>query len=175
MQESFALIRVPGVPNVRVYLSNQLVGRTDSNGDLLVPNLLSYYGNSIRIDDRDIPLDYDVREVEETIAPPYRGGAFVEFPVQRVRTIVGSVVMKTPEGEVIPAFGELNVTDRLKTYTSPLGRHGELYLENVPPGTFNGTVEFSGGACSVAIVVPPTSGNVVKLGRLLCRHEAPRP
>src|SRR5438445_5743138 len=110
VQESFALVRVPGVPNVRVYLSNQLVGRTDSNGDLLVPNLLSYYGNSIRIDDRDIPLDYDVREVEETIAPPYRGGAFVEFPVQRVRTIVGSVVMKTPEGEVSPAFGEFKIT-----------------------------------------------------------------
>lgn len=168
VQESFALVRVPGVPNVRVYLSNQLVGRTDSDGDLLVPNLLSYYGNSIRIDDRDIPLDYDVREIEETIAPPYRGGAFVEFPVQRVRTIVGSVVMKAPEGEVVPAFGELNVTDRLKTYTSPLGRQGELYLENVPPGTFNGTVEFSGGSCSVTIVVPPTSGNVVKLGRLPC-------
>ncbi|HYS56489.1 MAG TPA: fimbria/pilus outer membrane usher protein [Thermoanaerobaculia bacterium] len=168
VQQSFALVRVPGVPNVRVYLSNQLIGRTDADGDLLVPNLLSYYGNNIRIDDRDIPLDYDVREIEETIAPPYRGGAFVEFPVQRVRTIVGSIVMRAPEGEVVPAFGELNITDRLKTYTSPLGRQGELYLENVPPGTFNGMVEFSGGACNVTIVVPPTSGNIVKLGRLPC-------
>ena len=168
IQDSFALVRVPAVPNVRVYLSNQLVGRTDSQGDLLIPNLLSYYGNTVRIDDRDIPLDYDVQRIQETTAPTYRGGAYVEFPVLQVRTIVGTIVVKTAEGEVAPAFGELTLTDRLKTYTSPLGRQGELYLENVPPGTFTGAVEFSGGQCSVTIVVPPASVNIVKLGRLPC-------
>ncbi|MDQ6799484.1 MAG: fimbria/pilus outer membrane usher protein [Acidobacteriota bacterium] len=169
IQDSFALVRVPGVPNVRVYLSNQLVGRTDANGDLLVPNMLSYYGNTVRIDDRDIPLDYDVRQIQETIAPTFRGGAFVEFPIQRVRTIAGSVVVKTSAGDVVPAFGELTVNDdRLRSYTSPLGRQGELYLENIPPGTFTATVEFSGGECAVTIVIPPTSGNIVKLGILPC-------
>jgi outer membrane usher protein len=168
VQDSFALVRVPGVPNVRVYLSNQLVGRTDGNGDLLVPNMLSYYGNTVRIDDRDIPLDYDVRQIQETIAPTFRGGAYVEFPIQRVKTIAGSVVVKTSAGDVVPAFGELTVSDSLKTYTSPLGRQGELYLENIPPGTFTGTVEFSAGECSVTIVIPPGSGNFVKLGMLPC-------
>jgi outer membrane usher protein len=168
VQDSFALVRVPGVPNVRVYLSNQLVGRTDGDGNLLVPNLLSYYGNTVRIDDRDIPLDYDVRQVQETIAPSYRGGAYVEFPVAKVRTIVGTIAMKTPEGEVVPAFGELTVTDNLKTYVSPLGRQGEFYLENIPTGTFTATVDFSGGQCNVTIVVPPSSDNFVKLGRLPC-------
>jgi outer membrane usher protein len=168
VQDSFALVRVAGVPNVRIYLSNQLVGRTDSNGNLLVPNLLSYYGNTVRIDDRDIPLDYDVRQIQETIAPSYRGGAFIEFPVQKVRTVVGSIVLHTKEGDVPPSFGELTLTDRLKTYTSPLGRQGELYLENVPTGTFTGTVEFSGGQCTVTITVPATATNVVKLGILPC-------
>ena len=168
VQDSYALVRVPGVPNVRVYLSNQLVGRTDAKGNLLIPNLLSYYGNTVRIDDRDIPLDYDVRQIQQTIAPPYRAGAYFEFPVQRVRTIVGSIVVHTAEGDIPPAFGELTLTDRLRTYTSPLGRQGELYLENVPPGTFSGAVEYSGGQCSVTIVVPPTGENFVKLGRLPC-------
>src|SRR5438105_3629784 len=72
VQDSFALVRVPGVENVRVYSSNIVVGRTDSNGDLLVPNLLSYYGNRLSIEDRDIPLNYEVAAVEKTIAPPYR-------------------------------------------------------------------------------------------------------
>jgi len=168
VQDSFALVRVPGVPNVRVYLSNQLIGRTDANGNLLVPNLLSYYGNTVRIDDRDVPLDYDIRQVQKTIAPSYRGGAFVEFPVVQVRTIVGSIVVHRAEGDVVPAFGELTLTDRLRTYTSPLGRQGELYLENVPPGTFSGTVEFSGGDCTVTITVPAGATSFVKLGTVPC-------
>ena len=168
VQDSFALVRVPGVPNVRVYLSNQLIGRTDPNGNLLVPNLLSYYGNTVRIDDRDVPLDYDIRQVQKTIAPSYRGGAFVEFPVQQVRTIVGSIVVRGADGDVIPAFGELTIADALKTYVSPLGRQGELYLENVPPGTFSGTVEFSGGTCSVTMTVPSGVTSFVKLGAVPC-------
>ena len=168
VQDSFALVRVPGVPNVRVYLSNQLIGRTDANGNLLVPNLLSYYGNTVRIDDRDVPLDYDIQQVQKTIAPSYRGGAFVEFPVLQVRTIVGTIVERSAEGNVVPAFGELTLTDRLRTYTSPLGRQGELYLENVPPGTYTGAVEFSGGDCAVTITVPPGATSYVKLGAVPC-------
>ena len=111
LRSATRLVRVAGVPNVRVYLSNQLVGRTDANGNLLVPNLLSYYGNTVRIDDRDVPLDYAISQTQKTIAPSYRGGAFVEFPVVQVRTIVGSIVQRGAEGDVVPAFGELTLTD----------------------------------------------------------------
>ena len=72
------------------------------------------------------------------------------------------------EGDVVPAFGELTLTDRLRTYTSPLGRQGELYLENVPPGTLSGNVEFSGGECTVTITVPPGATSFVKLGAVPC-------
>src|SRR5207247_1312297 len=68
VQDSFALVRVPGVRDVRVYSSNNLVGRTDSSGDVLVPNLLPYYGNRLSIDDRDVPLNYEVQGIEKTIA-----------------------------------------------------------------------------------------------------------
>ena len=56
VQESFALVRVPGMKGVRAYLSHQEVGRTNRNGDVLVPNLLPYYGNRLDIADEDVPL-----------------------------------------------------------------------------------------------------------------------
>ena len=34
VDQSFALVRVPGVPDVRAYLSNQEIGRTNGHGDL---------------------------------------------------------------------------------------------------------------------------------------------
>ena len=42
MEQSFALVRVPGVSHVRAFMSNQEVGQTDGHGNLLVPNLLPY-------------------------------------------------------------------------------------------------------------------------------------
>jgi outer membrane usher protein len=54
VQESFAVIRVPGVADVRGYASNQEIGSTSSNGNLFVPSLLPYYGNKLSISDKDI-------------------------------------------------------------------------------------------------------------------------
>jgi outer membrane usher protein len=175
IEQSFALVRVPEVKDVRVYASNVLVGRTNEHGDLLVPNLLSYYGNRLSIDDRDIPLNYDIRAVERTIAPPYRGGAFVEFPVRQIRTISGSVVVRDAQHEVIPAFGQLTLTAANgEAYVSPLGRNGEFYFENIAAESYDTTVEYADGTCRFRLNVPKEGGSAVKLGRLLC-NEAGHP
>ena len=168
VQDSFALVRVPGVENVRVYSSNIVVGRTDSNGDLLVPNLLSYYGNRLSIEDRDIPLSYEVAAVEKTIAPPYRGGAFVEFPVRQIRSVTGSVTI----GNAVPAFGQLTLTGEGKTYDSPLGRGAEFYFENIGAGAYDAVVESAEGTCRFRLAIPAGSEPVVKLGRHSCTREA---
>jgi outer membrane usher protein len=168
VEESFALVRVPDVKNVRVYASNMLIGRTNERGDVLVPNLLSYYGNRLSIDDRDIPLNYDVRAVERTIAPPYRGGAFVEFPVRQIRTITGSVVVRKGQSETIPAFGQLTLTGNGEAYVSPVGRNGEFYFENLAVGSYEAAVEYHDGVCRFQLNVPRTSDSAVNLRRLVC-------
>src|SRR5439155_2932993 len=109
VDESYGLIRVPGVSGVRGYLSNQEVGRTDRRGDLLVPNLLPYYGNRLAIADGDVPFDYTVGATERVIAPPHRGGAVVAFPVARTRRLTGRVVLEVAGTDVAPAYGRLTV------------------------------------------------------------------
>ena len=64
---------VPGVGGVHGTLSNQVVGTTNKNGNLLIPNMLPYYGNRVGIEDKDIPFEYNINATEMTIAPPYRG------------------------------------------------------------------------------------------------------
>ena len=172
VEESYALVRVPDVANVRVYASNVLVGRTNERGDLLVPNLLSYYGNRLSIDDRDVPLNYDVRSVERTIAPPFRGGAFVEFPVRQIRTITGVVVVRSGQSETVPAFGQLTLTGNAEAYVSPIGRNGEFYFENIPAGTYGALVEYHDGTCQFHLQIPGGGDSVVKLGRSVCSREA---
>ena len=176
IDSSYALVRVPEVKDVRVYASNVLVGRTNERGDLLVPNLLPYYGNRLSIDDRDVPLNYEVRAVEQTIAPPYRGGAFVEFPVRQIRTVTGSLVVRDKKKiEAVPAFGQLTLTGNGEAYVSPIGRGGEFYFENIPAGTYNANIEYRDGTCEFRLPVPPGGDAVVKLGRSVCTTEATKP
>jgi outer membrane usher protein len=172
VQDSYAIVRVPGVEGVRVYSSNQLIGRTNGRGVLLVPNLLAYYGNQLRIEDEDVPLDYEVRAVEKIIAPSYRGGAVVDFPVQQVRTIFGTLRVRTASGqEIVPAYGELVLSRGDERVTSPVGTAGEFYLENLESGQWPAAMEWEDGRCRFELTVPAGSEPVIRLGTIVCDAE----
>ena len=161
--------------DVRVYSSNNLVGRTDSDGDLLVPNLLPYYGNRLSIEDRDVPLTYEVQGTEKIIAPPYRGGAFVSFPVKQIRTITGSVTIHSAARDIVPAFGQLTLSANGTSYESPLGRNGEFYFENIAAGTYAAAIEHRDGSCRFRLDIPSGTDPVIKLGQRTCTNEATKP
>ena len=77
--DAFALVRVARARGVRTYLSNQYVGRTGRAGDLIVPSLSSYNANRIDIDDRDLPVTMDLRNISALVSPALRGGVIVRF------------------------------------------------------------------------------------------------
>lgn len=166
VQEGFAVVEVPGVSGVRVYASNQLIGRTDDEGRLLIPNLLAYYGNAIRIEDEDIPMSYSVDQVEKTIAPPYRGGAIVVFPVAQHRSITGTVAVVSRGEEAVPALGTLTIQRDGRSWESPLGRGAEFYFENVPPGKYPAAIDYGGGTCGFELTIP--EGGTVDVGKVRC-------
>jgi outer membrane usher protein len=167
VEESFALVRVPGVEGVRAFASHQEIGKTGRRGDLLVPDLQAYYGNILDIADGDIPLQYAVSNVGMTLAPPYRGGAVAVFDVQRVQRAVGKIVIA---GEEKPhAYGELTLTSADgRSYGSPVGGDGAFYFENLPGGRYSAVVERRGSLCTFELEVPPSDDLVIKLGTARC-------
>jgi len=167
IQDAYALIRT-GVPNVTGFLSNQEVGKTDTQGDLLVPNLLSYYGNQLDIADKDIPMEYQVEATRKVVGPPYRGGAVVNFPVHRVQAFTGTLVIESDGAVLVPALGHMTVTANGRPYDSPLGRNGEFYVENVPGGHHPALAEFKQGQCRFTLEVPETKDAYVRLGTVRC-------
>lgn len=166
--DSFALIQVPGVAGVPGYFSNQEVGRTNAWGDLVVPNLLSYYGNRIGIGAADVPLDYSIDTTEKIIAPPFRGGALVTFPVQQTQSFTGTLVIEVGGKSVIPSYGQFTVTTESKLVVSPLGKNGEFYLENLAAGTFQAKTEYKQGVCQFVLHIPVADAPFVNLGTLHC-------
>ncbi len=168
VQDAFALIRVPNVGGVRGLVSNQVVGTTDRKGDLLIPSLLSYYGNRIGIDDKDIPLDHDIATTELTIAPPYRGGAIVTFPVRQVFSVAGTVIVEKNGRDIVPAYGQLVVTVAGLPIVSPFDEAGNFYLENVPPGTYLAEAQFATGTCAFHLAVQTGGMALVNAGTVRC-------
>jgi outer membrane usher protein len=171
VEESFALVRVPGVEGVRAFASHQEIGKTGRRGDLLIPDLQAYYGNILNIADGDIPLQYAVPDVGVTLAPPYRGGAVALFDVQRVQRVLGKIVIA---GQEKPhAYGELTVTAADgRTYGSPVGSDGAFYFENVPTGTYSAVVSHRGSQCTFTLDIPASDEVVLKLGTVRCTMSA---
>jgi outer membrane usher protein len=166
--DSFALIRVPGVPDVPGYVSNQEVGRTDAHGDLVVPNLLSYYGNRIGIGVTDVPMEYSIDTSEHIVAPPFRGGALVTFAALRGQHVTGALLVDVAGQSVIPAYGQLTVLVESTPVSSPLGKGGEFYFEHLAGGQYPATVEYAGGRCQFTLAVPVADTPFVQLGTLHC-------
>ncbi len=168
VRDGFALVQVGGVPGVQGFLSNRAVGRTGSSGDLLVPGLISYYGNRLSISDQDVPPDYAIEATQKLVAPPYRGGAVVKFPVRRIRSLTGSLEIEAPGGMEIPSFGQLVIDRKGGLTMSPLGKNGEFYLDELAPGSYPATIQYRGGSCRFTLVVPSVAETFFNLGRIVC-------
>lgn len=168
VQDGFALISVPGVAGVRGSLNNQEIGRTDSRGKLLVPNLLPYYGNRLGIADQDIPIDYSIGVTERTVGPPVKGGSVVTFPARRVQALIGTLVVEIAGRTVTPAYGQLVVTADGQTFESPIGRDGEFYLENLPRGSHPAVIDHKDAACRFTLDAPVSPASLVDVGTVRC-------
>jgi outer membrane usher protein len=175
VQDGYAVVRVPGTGGVRVYANNQEVGRTNGDGNLLVPALLPYYGNTLRIDDTDVPQDFTLAGTEKTIAPPYLGAAVAIFPVHRAHFLRGRLVVAKDGALARPsAYGDLTVHVDPKApggagdVTSPIGVAGEIEVEGLAPGRYPVQASYDGGTCEGTLVVPEDDHAVVELGAVRC-------
>jgi outer membrane usher protein len=173
VDDAFALVRVSDVPAVRTYVSNQLVGRTNRRGEVLVPSLVSYYGNRITIDDRDVPLTHDVGLKELLIAPALRGRAVLPFPVRRVRNITGRFVLRSPD-ETAPGNGDAEAQWRDGPERVALGPAGEFYFERATSGAHQVRVSYLGSryVCRLSVGPEQSSPAVEDLGQIACASEA---
>jgi outer membrane usher protein len=136
-------------------LQHQEVGRTDRDGDLLVPGLLPYLGNALAVEQLDVPLRFDLGHADELVSVPRRGGALVRFPVRTLRAVAGRVPQH-PLGTIF-----------IDQVASPLGRNGEFFFEQLSPGEHRARVVSDAGSCAVVLRVPPAR-SVAQVGDLSC-------
>jgi outer membrane usher protein len=168
--DSFGVVHVGGLADVRVYQNNQVIGRTDRAGTLFVPNLGAYMDNQIGIEDKDIPFEYSIAEKEKFVSPFSRSGSLIHFQVVRIQAFTGTVKIRI-DGELKPVEyyeGVLLVAGKPVTFVT--GKGGELYLENFQAGRYQASLSSAAGPCRFDLAIPESGETIVELGEVICEH-----
>ena len=162
---SFGMVDLPDMPDVRVYLENREVGRTDQSGQLLLPALLPYQKNRIRLEVADLPLDAQVGDPQVEAVPVDRGGMTVDFGIRRERQ--ATVRLLDSHGAPLP--GGLVLTSADGATEAQLGRDGFAHVRGLGKGDALLAVELPTGA--IACPIPAVTGDdpLPDLGEVTCR------
>ncbi|HEX7888042.1 MAG TPA: fimbria/pilus outer membrane usher protein [Ramlibacter sp.] len=169
--DGFALARL-GVPQggVDVYLNSQVQGRTDADGNLLIPNVGAFGRQDVTLDDKKLSMEYSLARKRVTIAPAYKSGTLVNFGGKKLQAVTGHAWLQQ-------AGGRKPIASRAWTVTGPGGRlaietapSGDFYLEDGPAGRYTGSVQVDGKVYSCAMDIPSFTEAVHELrDGLVCR------
>jgi outer membrane usher protein len=171
VDDAFALVRVPDVQGVRVYVNSQEVGRTNAGGYALVPWMISHYGSQIKLATEDVPLDYALERDSLVAAPPRRGAAYVLFPASRVHYYRGRLRLIKAGVEIVPVYGELVVKNRGRELVSPIGEQGAFEFEGLGPGRHEAVIRYKEDRCRFSFDATDAGQMLVDLGTFDCEIE----
>jgi outer membrane usher protein FimD/PapC len=131
----------------------------------------SYFENQVSIADKDVPIEYAIKEVRKIVSPPLRSGSRIPFEVKRFQAVTGKLNLLI-DGRPTPAeYLEARVAREGKEVVFPTGRGGEFYLEEMGPGVYDGSVESGGKRFRFELKVPDTKDMIIDLGGLTCEEQ----
>jgi outer membrane usher protein len=161
--ESFGVVHLPGLKNVRVSVNSSLEGRTNSRGDLLLKRLSPWRDNTITVSEEDVPLNLNIRDplhvfpasaspLDVTIPIVSRGGFIIEVVDESGAPLTPGSRLATAGTSYIVGYG------------------GRSYITGVSSGSQQLTGSTATGACTVDVTVPAGLDDIPNLGRHVCRR-----
>ncbi|MDR5728948.1 MAG: fimbria/pilus outer membrane usher protein [Terriglobia bacterium] len=163
--QSFALVKLPGLNGVPVYVENQLVGKTDSKGEAILTNLLPYQVNHVSVNPTDLPLNAVIGATNVDVVPAYRSAALVSFPVKLERP--GIFYLRMSTGKPVPLGASVGLGPR----AYQVGMSGMVYVEDLPSSP-RGTAKWPTGQCAFRLPRGVKRHGFRNFGKVLCRTVA---
>ena len=168
VDDSFAIVEVPGYGGLGVGIGSNVMTHTDDKGLALVPRLAPYTKNSIRLDPRELPIDAEIESIELDVVPAWRSAVRVAFPVRGGRGAL--LKIRFADGEEAPAGAILSVAGDKETFY--VARRGEAYVTGLKDSD-RVKLEWRGQTCMLDVTLPPPNPDqVARVGPLLCKGVA---
>ncbi|HGM5579757.1 TPA: fimbria/pilus outer membrane usher protein [Pseudomonas putida] len=165
IDDAFVVVSTTGYADVPVRYENQVVGRTDRNGHLLVPYSSGYYRGKYEIDPMELPADVMASAVEQRVAVRRGSGYLLEFPLKRV--LAASIVLVDANQQELKLGSR--VRDSQSGSEAVVGWDGLVYLENLSAHNRLQVEVADGGQCQVEFDLPEGEGPIPLIGPLVCR------
>lgn len=151
---SFAVVKIAEEANVSIYQSNRKISKTNSSGLALIPNLMPFEKNTISINPEDLPLDFEINEINKVIAPFARSGSIINFDIKKTNNRLVRIL--TADGIPVLAGTNVNVLPSNTNYV--VAKRGEVYLKNL--SSYNTIlVPLSKGNCTAKVSAPISSSD----------------
>jgi outer membrane usher protein len=165
VDNSFALVEVPGYPNVGIGFQGSTLTHTGSDGTALLTHLLPYQRNSIRLDPNELPINAELDSIEQVVVPASRSGVKVVFPVRSGRGALIHVLMTN--GDNAPAGATVRIQGDHEDFY--VGRHGQVYVTGLNDHDTLKLFGFDGKSCIFTIDLPPEDpNNITRVGPVNC-------
>lgn len=165
VDQSFAVAEVAGYGDVGIGLGGNMLTRTDANGVALIPRLMPYQNNPIRLAADDLPVSAEIDTIELNAVPAWRSAVKVVFPVRGGRGALLKIVFD--DGDVAPAGAIVQIEgDKEEFYVA---RRGEAFVTGLQPSDHL-LLNWNGQQCEFEVSLPPNNPDEVpRLGPLLCK------
>ena len=162
--DSFALVDVPGYANVGVGFQSTVLTRTDARGRALVPRLMPYRKNSIRLDPSELPISAELDTIEMTAVPPARSGVKVAFPVRSGRGALITIVLD--DGQPAPAGAPLELAGDTKEFF--VARRGQAFVTGLQAqNTLR--LKWNEQSCTLKVELPEgNKDDIARVGPITC-------
>ena len=165
IDDSFAVVDTNGVADVGVLDEHREIGKTDSDGRLLLPNLRSYDVNHLEIDPNDVSPDLSISSTAREVRPAERSGIVVSFLIRDNKSAL--LRLLDSNGNPVPLGSTAELTSTRAKY--PVGIDGEVYLEDLQPQNHVAVTEPTGKYCAVDFGYQSKSGDIPAIGPLQCQ------
>lgn len=165
VDDSFAVAEVAGYGDIGIGLGSQTLSRTDAAGAALIPRLMAYQNNAIRLDARELPISAEIGSIEQIAVPAWRSAVKVVFPVRSGRGALLSIVLD--DGEAAPAGAVLQIQGDPETFY--VARRGVAFVTGLQPVN-RLTLSWNAQQCQFDAALPGgPAEDIIRLGPLPCK------
>lgn len=163
--DAFALVSTNGFADIPVSYENQLIGKTNSKGYMLIPDVTSWNKTRLEINTLALPADVESKETIQDLSVREGSGLLINFDVHAVKAV--SFVVVDGDGKIIPKGSVIILADGQKSW---VGLDGAVWLEHLKEINHITIIRADNGKqCLFDLRLDKNDKGIIYLDKQICR------
>ena len=165
VDQSFAVAEIADYDNIGIGLGCNMLTHTNDSGVALIPRLMAYQSNNIRLDPGDLPVSAELDSIEQNVVPAWRSAVKAVFPVRGGRGALLKVMLD--DGDVAPAGAVANIEGDSEIFY--VARRGEVFVTGLKASN-RVVLNWNEQHCLMDVTLPAKSpDDIPRIGPLVCK------